>query len=127
VVSRRVPTAAEWVDLRVAWAVVSATRSNAVVIVRSEQLVGSGAGQPDRLRPAHLAVGKAGARAAGAVAASDGFFPFVRGDAPELLLDAGIGALVVPAGGRNDAELVALCDERSVALVRTPNRRGCRH
>jgi phosphoribosylaminoimidazolecarboxamide formyltransferase / IMP cyclohydrolase len=127
VVSRRGPTPAEWIDLRFAWAVVCTTRSNAVVIVRSEQLVGSGAGQQDRLRPAHLAVDKAAARAIGAVAASDGFFPFIRGDAPEVLLAAGISALVQPFGGRNDADLVALCDERDVALLRTRNRRGFRH
>jgi phosphoribosylaminoimidazolecarboxamide formyltransferase/IMP cyclohydrolase len=126
VASRRPPTDAEWRDLRMAWGLVVATRSNAVVLVRDGMLVGSGAGQQDRLRACRLAVAKAAARARNAVAASDGFFPFAFGDAPEVLLDAGVTAIIVPPGSRRDADTVALCNARNAVLVFTA-KRGFRH
>ena len=127
VVSKRQPSEMEWRDLRMAWGLVVATRSNAIAIVRDRQLVGSGAGQQDRLRPSQIAVAKAGDRAIGAVAASDAFFPFAVGDAPDVLLSAGVRAIVQPAGSRSDADVIRLCDERGAALVFTKGKRGFRH
>lgn len=127
IVSVRQPTSGEWRDLLMAWGLVVATRSNAIVLVRDRQLVGSGAGQQDRLRPCQLAIGKAGERARGAVAASDAFFPFAFGDAPEALLDAGVTAILQPPGSRNDADVRRLCDERGATLVMTRSQRGFRH
>ncbi len=126
-VSERQPTDAEWEDLRFAWGLVVATRSNAISIVRDRQLVGSGAGQQDRLRACQIAVAKAGDRAPGAVAASDGFFPFAFGDGPEVLLNAGVTAIIQPTGSRNDAEVIGLCNMRGAALLFTRGIRGFRH
>jgi phosphoribosylaminoimidazolecarboxamide formyltransferase/IMP cyclohydrolase len=67
---------------------------------------------------------KAGERARGAVAASDGFFPFR--DGLDALADAGVTAVVEPGGSRNDQELVAASDERGLALV-FAHRRHFRH
>ena len=70
--------------------------------------------------PARLAIAKAGSRATGAVAASDAFFPFP--DGPELLLDAGVTAIVHPGGSLKDQETIKLVDERGAAMVLTGQR-----
>jgi phosphoribosylaminoimidazolecarboxamide formyltransferase/IMP cyclohydrolase len=63
--------------------------------------VGVGMGQVNRVDSCHLAVTRAGAdRAAGSVAASDAFFPFA--DGLQVLLDAGVRAVVAPGGSMRD-------------------------
>lgn len=120
VATRRQPTESEGEGLRVAWAVAAHARSNAVVIARGPQAVGIGAGDQSRVGAAVRAVAKAGERTAGAVAASDGFFPFR--DGVDTLADAGVTAIVAPSGSRNDAEVVAAAEERGLALVFAPER-----
>jgi len=82
---------------------------------------GAGAGQMDRLAACRLAVDKAGQRAHGAIAASDAFFPFP--DGPELLIDAGIAAIVHPGGSKRDSETFSLCDRAGVTCLTTGIRR----
>ena len=96
--------------------------SNAIVLVRDGMLVGLGSGQVSRVDACRDAVdkarqfqGEAGAR--GASAASDAFFPFP--DGPQLLLDAGVSAIVQPGGSMRDAEVLA--------LRRARRRRDARH
>jgi phosphoribosylaminoimidazolecarboxamide formyltransferase / IMP cyclohydrolase len=124
VVSRRQPTEAEWADLRFAWRACKHIKSNAIAIAGGGMMLGAGAGQMDRMTASRLAVEKAGARARGAVAASDAFFPFP--DGPRLLLDAGITALIHPGGSLRDGETTALVDDRGAAMVLT-GRRHFRH
>ena len=66
------------------------------------------------------AVAKAGDRSAGAVAASDGFFPFR--DGLDTLADAGVTAVVAPGGSRNDDQVVAAAEERGLVFVLAPDR-----
>jgi phosphoribosylaminoimidazolecarboxamide formyltransferase/IMP cyclohydrolase len=75
----------------------------------------------DRLTSCSIAVQKAGAHAAGAVAFSDAFFPFA--DGPTILADAGVGMIVHPGGSKRDADTFALCTARGVSCVTT----GIRH
>jgi phosphoribosylaminoimidazolecarboxamide formyltransferase/IMP cyclohydrolase len=119
-VSRRAPTEAELADLQFAWLVCKHVKSNAIVVCKDRMLLGAGAGQMDRPSAARLAIAKAGARVAGAVAASDAFFPFP--DGPELLLDAGVTAIVHPGGSLKDQETIKLVDERGAAMVLTGQR-----
>jgi phosphoribosylaminoimidazolecarboxamide formyltransferase/IMP cyclohydrolase len=120
VASRRSPSAAEMADLKFAWLACKHVKSNAIVICKDGMLLGAGAGQMDRPSAAKLAIEKAAKRAAGAVAASDAFFPFP--DAPQLLLDAGVTAIVHPGGSLKDQETIHLMDERGAALVVTGQR-----
>jgi phosphoribosylaminoimidazolecarboxamide formyltransferase/IMP cyclohydrolase len=120
VASRRTPTEREQADLRFAWLVCKHVKSNAIVICKDGMLLGAGAGQMDRPSAARLAIQKAGERAAGAVAASDAFFPFP--DAPRLLLDAGVTALVHPGGSLKDKETIDVIDERGAAMMLTGER-----
>jgi phosphoribosylaminoimidazolecarboxamide formyltransferase/IMP cyclohydrolase len=118
---KRHPTPEEMRDLRFAWRAVQHVKSNAIVLVKDRELVGMGAGQPNRVVSVHLAVRAAGERAVGSVLASDAFFPFP--DGPQLAVEAGVTAIVQPGGSIRDAETLAVCDAAGVALVHT----GVRH
>ena len=124
VVSGRKPSQEETDAMRFAWVVAAHTKSNAIVIAKGEQAVGVGAGDQSRVGAAERAVVKAGERAIGAVASSDGFFPFR--DGLDTLAGAGVTAVVEPGGSRNDQEVIDAADEHDVALVFT-GRRHFRH
>jgi len=124
-----VPTAAQpdpatLAELAFAWRVAKHTTSNAIVLTRGGAAVGVGAGQMSRVDSVRLAVEKSAGRGAGAVLASDAFFPFR--DAVDAALEAGVRALMSPGGSVRDAEVVAACDERGVPMVFT-HRRHFRH
>ena len=119
------PTDAQWRDLALAWKVCARTTSNAIAIVGDGQAVGIGAGQSSRVVAAEIAVSKAGARAGGAAAASDAFFPFP--DGLEVLAEAGVAAVVQPGGSIRDGEVTAAADAAGVALVMAGGERHFRH
>jgi phosphoribosylaminoimidazolecarboxamide formyltransferase/IMP cyclohydrolase len=120
VVTKVEPDTESWRDIEIAWRVCARTSSNAVVVVDSAQAVGVGAGQQSRVEAAEIAVRKAGARAEGAAAASDAFFPFR--DGLDVLAEAGVKAVVQPGGSVKDAEIVAAADEHQIAMVLTGER-----
>jgi phosphoribosylaminoimidazolecarboxamide formyltransferase/IMP cyclohydrolase len=109
-------------DLSFAWRACRSVKSNAIVLATDGATVGVGMGQVNRVDSARLAVERAGAdRARGAVAASDAFFPFP--DGPEVLISAGIRAIVQPGGSMRDDEVVAAADAAGVTMYFT----GVRH
>jgi phosphoribosylaminoimidazolecarboxamide formyltransferase/IMP cyclohydrolase len=108
-------------DLAFAWRACRATKSNAIVLASGGATVGVGMGQVNRVDAARLAISRAGDRAAGSVAASDAFFPFP--DGPELLMEAGIKAIVQPGGSVRDAEVIAAAEAAGVPVYLT----GTRH
>jgi phosphoribosylaminoimidazolecarboxamide formyltransferase/IMP cyclohydrolase len=108
-------------DLAFAWRACRAVKSNAILLARDGASVGVGMGQVNRVDSCRLAVERAGDRAAGAVAASDAFFPFA--DGPQILLDAGVRAIVQPGGSVRDAEVVEACEKAGVTMYLT----GARH
>jgi phosphoribosylaminoimidazolecarboxamide formyltransferase/IMP cyclohydrolase len=125
VATKRQPSEAQWHDLALAWKVCARTTSNAIAIVSDGQAVGVGAGQQSRVVAAEIAVSKAGARSAGAAAASDAFFPFP--DGLLVLADAGVAAVVQPGGSIRDDEVVAAADEAGIAVVTAGGERHFRH
>jgi phosphoribosylaminoimidazolecarboxamide formyltransferase/IMP cyclohydrolase len=108
-------------DLVFAWRSVRAVRSNAILLAHDRATVGVGMGQVNRVDAARLAVTRAGERAAGSVAASDAFFPFA--DGLQVLLEAGVRAVVQPGGSVRDEEVVAAAAAAGVPLYLT----GTRH
>jgi phosphoribosylaminoimidazolecarboxamide formyltransferase/IMP cyclohydrolase len=120
VVTRRHPTDIELVDLRFAWKVVKHVKSNAIVLAREHQTVGVGAGQMNRVESVEIAARKAGAKARGAVLASDAFFPFR--DGPDRAAAAGVSAIIQPGGSKRDEESIAACDEHHIAMIFTGRR-----
>jgi phosphoribosylaminoimidazolecarboxamide formyltransferase/IMP cyclohydrolase len=113
--------AATLADLAFAWRSVRAVKSNAILLVHDLATVGAGMGQVNRVDAARLAVQRAAERASGAVAASDAFFPF--SDGLEVLLEAGVRAVVQPGGSVRDAEVIAAAEAAGVPLYLT----GTRH
>jgi phosphoribosylaminoimidazolecarboxamide formyltransferase/IMP cyclohydrolase len=108
-------------DLVFAWRAVRAVKSNAILLAHDRATVGVGMGQVNRVDSARLAVARAGERASGSVAASDAFFPFA--DGLQVLLDAGVRAVVQPGGSVRDEEVVAAAAAAGVPLYLT----GTRH
>jgi phosphoribosylaminoimidazolecarboxamide formyltransferase / IMP cyclohydrolase len=101
--------------------------SNAIVIARDRMTIGIGAGQQSRVDAVKLALDKARDRGhdlAGAVLASDAFFPFP--DGPQLALDAGVTAIVQPGGSKRDEEVIDVTRKAGAAMVLT-HRRHFRH
>ncbi|MFI5226003.1 MAG: bifunctional phosphoribosylaminoimidazolecarboxamide formyltransferase/IMP cyclohydrolase [Candidatus Limnocylindrales bacterium] len=129
VVSRRRPTGQESGDLDLAWRIVRAVTSNAIVLVRDGREIGFGSGQTSRVDAARQAVEKARAISGpasivGAACASDAFYPFP--DAVEACLEAGATAFVQPGGSVRDAEVIAAVDEAGATMLVT-GRRHFRH
>jgi phosphoribosylaminoimidazolecarboxamide formyltransferase/IMP cyclohydrolase len=120
VVTERPPTPQQMEDLRFAWKLVRHVRSNAITVARAGQSLGIGAGQMNRVGSARLALEAAGARAEGAVLASDGFFPF--DDTVRLAAGCGIKAVIQPGGSVRDADSIRACDELGLAMVVTGRR-----
>lgn len=117
VATQRPPTAEEMRDLLFAWNMARASKSNTIVAAKDETLIASGVGQQDRKRCCELCVAKGGERLRGAVAASDAFFPFR--DGPDVLLRAGITAIIQPGGSIRDQETIDACNEAGAAMVFT--------
>ena len=108
-------------DLEFAWRACRSVKSNAILLAKDGASVGVGMGQVNRVDSAHLAVNRAGDRAAGSVAASDAFFPFP--DGLQVLLTAGVSAVVQPGGSIRDNEVIEAASEAGVTLYLT----GARH
>ena len=121
IVTRRAPTERERADLLFAWIAAKHAPSNAIVLATEASTVGIGQGQPSRVGSVRLAIQKAGARARGAVAASDGFFPFP--DGVELLAQAGVTAVIQPGGSIRDPDVIQAADRADLVMGFT----GVRH
>jgi phosphoribosylaminoimidazolecarboxamide formyltransferase/IMP cyclohydrolase len=114
-------------DLVFAWRVCKHVSSNAIVLSNGRQTIGIGAGQTSRVDAVQIALEKArrfGHELAGAVLASDAFFPFA--DGPPVALDAGVAAFVQPGGSKRDDEVLAAIASAGAAMVFT-GRRHFRH
>lgn len=107
-------------DLEFAWRACRSVKSNAILLASGGASVGVGMGQVNRLDSCRLAVARAGERAAGSVAASDAFFPFA--DGLQILLDAGIAAVVQPGGSVRDDEVIAAADAAGITMYLTGER-----
>ncbi len=119
-------------DLVFAWKAIRGVKSNAILLANNGASVGVGMGQVNRVDSCKLAVSRANSlalgpdgtaveRARGAVAASDAFFPFA--DGLQLLIDAGVRAVVQPGGSVRDDEVIAAAQKAGVTMYLT----GARH
>jgi phosphoribosylaminoimidazolecarboxamide formyltransferase/IMP cyclohydrolase len=121
------PSEMAWGDLLFAWRVCKHVTSNAIVLAHDLQTIGVGAGQMSRVDSVRIALEKArahGHQTAGAVMASDAFFPFA--DGPELALAAGVTGVIQPGGSKRDAEVIEAVERSGATLVLT-HRRHFRH
>jgi phosphoribosylaminoimidazolecarboxamide formyltransferase / IMP cyclohydrolase len=124
VVTKRQPTADELRDLQFAWRVCKYVKSNAIIYAKDNMTIGVGAGQMSRVVSSKIAAMKAkdeGLIVAGAVMASDAFFPFR--DGLDVAAEFGIKAVIQPGGSMRDKEVIEAADEHGIAMVLT----GMRH
>lgn len=123
-VTKRQATDLEIVDLLFASQCAKHLKSNAITLVRNQQLIGMGCGQTSRVDACKQAIEKARAMGfdpAGSVMASEAFFPFP--DCVELAAQAGIKAIIQPGGSVNDVKSIQKADELGLSMVFT----GIRH
>ncbi len=123
-VTKQQPTANEIQDLLFANKVVKHTKSNAIVLVKNKQLIGSGTGQTSRVDALKQAIEKTrnfGLPIIGAVMASDAFFPFA--DSVKIADNVGITSVIQPGGSIRDNESIKYCNEHDMSMVMT----GIRH
>jgi len=124
VVTKKIPTAEQMLDLIFTWKVAKFVKSNAIVYARDKQTIGVGAGQMSRVYSAKIAGIKAADEnlvVPGSVMASDAFFPFR--DGLDAAAEAGIAAVIQPGGSMRDQEVIDAADEHGIAMVFT----GMRH
>ena len=124
--SEKVPTAQQLDDLLASWYINISVRSNGVVIMKDGQTLSVGTGEQDRVGAVEQAIWKfenkyeGTSTLEGAVMSSDGFFPFP--DAVEVAAEAGITAIIAPAGSLRDADVIKRANELGVALTHAPER-----
>lgn len=107
-------------DLEFAWKACRAVKSNAITLANDGAATGVGMGQVNRVDSCRLAVERAGERAAGSVAASDAFFPFA--DGLQVLIDAGVRAVVQPGGSIRDEEVIEAATKAGITMYFTGER-----
>jgi len=120
-VSKREPTKTELRDMLFGWKAVKHIKSNGIVIVKDNTLLGMGTGQPNRVVSAELSLKRAGEAAKGAVLASDAMIPFP--DTVEVAGKGGVTAVIQTGGSIRDKEVIAAADALGMAMVFT----GIRH
>ena len=119
-VTRRSLPTADCAALLFAWQVLKHIKSNAILIANAQATLGIGAGQVSRIDAVDIALRKAQGKTAGAVLASDAFFPFR--DSIDKLAHSGIVAIIQPGGSIKDAEVITACDELGLAMAMTGKR-----
>lgn len=123
-VTNSTPNEKEIEDLLFANKIVKHSKSNAIVLAKNKQLIGSGIGQTSRVDALKQAIAKAKAfefDLEGAVMASDAFFPF--SDSVEIAHEAGIKAVIQPGGSIRDKDSIEFCNAHQMSMVFT----GTRH
>lgn len=121
VVTDRQPSQAELTALKFAWLACQHVKSNAIVLAAGTATIGIGGGLPSRVDSVKLAASKAGAKAQGAVMASDAFFPFP--DGIETAAAAGVAAVIQPGGSVQDQTVIEAANRLGLAMIFT----GVRH
>jgi len=107
-------------DLIFAWRACRAVKSNAILLAKDGASVGIGMGQVNRVDSCRLAVDRAAGRQNGSVAASDAFFPYA--DGIEVLIAAGVKAVVQPGGSKRDQEVIDAANAAGITMYFTNER-----
>lgn len=123
VITEQAPSIRELEDLVFANLIVKHTKSNAIVLVKNKQLIGSGTGQTSRVDALKQAILKAQSFKLdldGSVMASDAFFPFA--DSVEIANEAGVKAVIQPGGSVRDQDSIDYCNKNNMSMLFTGNR-----
>lgn len=120
VVTKLAPSGEDIDSMLFAWRVLKHIKSNGILLAKNNATIGIGAGQVSRIDAVELALKKAGQHCTDTILASDAFFPFR--DSIDRLAGTGIRAVIQPGGSVRDEEVIAACNEHSIAMVFTGKR-----
>ncbi|MBT6224196.1 MAG: bifunctional phosphoribosylaminoimidazolecarboxamide formyltransferase/IMP cyclohydrolase PurH, partial [Cryomorphaceae bacterium] len=118
VVTKQSPNKNNSDDLVLASVIAKHTKSNCIVIVKNQQLIGSGMGQVSRIDALDQAIEKSkkfGFELEESSLASDAFFPF--SDCVEISFQNGINSIVQPGGSVRDQDSIDFCNENQMSMV----------
>ncbi|MBF0479286.1 MAG: bifunctional phosphoribosylaminoimidazolecarboxamide formyltransferase/IMP cyclohydrolase [Candidatus Omnitrophica bacterium] len=121
VVSKKKPTKIQLTSMLFGWKVVRGVKSNAIILVKGQRVLGIGCGQTSRVESVNIAVRKAGKEAKGAIMVSDAFLP--KTDNVQLAAKAGITAIIQTGGSIADPDVIQAADKYGMVMVMT----GARH
>ena len=120
IVTKNKPSDIEISDLKFANKVCSLIKSNAIVLVKNNSIIGIGAGQPNRLSSVKIECEVAGSDSNGSVLASDAFFPFA--DGLKIAIESGIKSVIQPGGSIRDDDVISEADKAGISMVITGKR-----
>tara|TARA_B100000575_G_scaffold150744_1_gene120207 strand:+ start:27313 stop:28812 length:1500 start_codon:yes stop_codon:yes gene_type:complete len=124
IVTNRSPEKTKLNDLVLASIIAKHTNSNCIVIIKNQQLIGSGMGQVSRVDALNQAIEKSkkfGFSLEGSSLASDAFFPF--SDCVEISYRNKITSILQPGGSLRDQDSIDFCNNKEMSMVFT----GIRH
>ena len=121
VVTKKKPTKIQIESMLFGWQVIKNVKSNAVILVKGNKVVGIGCGQTSRVESVKIAIAKAGKDAKNSILISDAFIP--KTDNVEIAAKAGIKAVIQTGGSIADSDVIKEADKRSIVMVVT----GVRH
>ena len=118
-VTKKPPTKAQLSTLALAWKAVKHAKSNAIVVAHNKKIISISGGQTSRVDAVRYALTKTKVPA-GAVLASDAFFPFR--DSVDLMAKYKIKSIIQPGGSIKDKEVIGACDKHGISMVFTGTR-----
>lgn len=121
VVTKKKITKVQKASMEFGWQVIKNIKSNAIILVKGERIVGIGCGQTSRIESVRIAIAQAGKEAKGAILVSDAFLP--KTDNVQYAAKAGIAAIIQTGGSIADPDVVQEADKYKIAMVFT----GVRH
>ena len=121
VVTEIKPSNQELEDLKFAWKLCSFIKSNAIILVKNNTLLGMGAGQPNRVMSVKIAGEVAGKKSIDCIMASDAFFPFP--DSITKASDLGVKCIIQPGGSINDSKVIEEANNKGISMIFTNQRR----
>ena len=104
-----------------AWKAIKHVKSNGIILVKDQSIIGLGTGQPNRINSIEIAARVAEGKSDGSILASDAFFPF--SDNVQLAHKIGVKSLIQPGGSIRDNEVIDLANKLNISMIFT----GTRH
>ena len=121
IVTKTNPAKHEFTDLKFAWKAIRHVKSNGIILVKNQSIIGLGTGQPNRINSIEIASKVAGEKSNNSVLASDAFFPFA--DNVQLAESIGVKSIIQPGGSIRDPEVIELANKLNISMIFT----GTRH
>jgi len=121
IVTKTKPGKHEFTDLKFAWKAIRHVKSNGIILVKNQSIIGLGTGQPNRINSIEIASKVAGGKSNNSVLASDAFFPFA--DNVQLADSIGVKSIIQPGGSIRDPEVIDLANKLNISMIFT----GTRH